>query len=138
VPCWYLDRLAAGKKRVFHLTARVERDSGAAVQRNKASVEAANVKGGYDRQRGGPREAAAEQRLRLAVDAAGWATADRAALLRIASSAASREISQPDPQLEPPSTAARGSSYRVRAETQPRSHSHLATRSYLASHSPAK
>lgn len=44
-PCWHLDRLAAGTKRVFRLTAKVQGDSGAAVQRNKASVEAANVKG---------------------------------------------------------------------------------------------
>lgn len=44
-PCWHLDLLAAGKKRVFRLTAKVEGDSGAAVQRNRASVEAGNVKG---------------------------------------------------------------------------------------------
>lgn len=44
-PCWRLRKLPAGKKRVFRLTAEVAGNSGAAVQRNRASVKAANVKG---------------------------------------------------------------------------------------------
>jgi uncharacterized repeat protein (TIGR01451 family) len=44
-PCWHLAKLRAGAKRVFRLTAEVEADSGSAVQRNRARVEAANVKG---------------------------------------------------------------------------------------------
>ncbi|HKZ14100.1 MAG TPA: hypothetical protein VJL81_09675 [Solirubrobacterales bacterium] len=44
-PCWHLSRLAAGKVRVFRLTAQVEGDSASGVQRNRAIVSAANMKG---------------------------------------------------------------------------------------------
>jgi uncharacterized repeat protein (TIGR01451 family) len=44
-PCWHLDRLAAGQERVFRLTAEVEPGSGEGMQRNRAVVSAANVKG---------------------------------------------------------------------------------------------
>lgn len=44
-PCWTVRRLAAGAKRVFRMTALVALDSGASVQRNRATVRAANVKG---------------------------------------------------------------------------------------------
>ncbi|HEV2727295.1 MAG TPA: DUF11 domain-containing protein, partial [Solirubrobacterales bacterium] len=44
-PCWHLERLRAGQKRVFRLTSRVEEAAGKAVQRNRATVSAGNVKG---------------------------------------------------------------------------------------------
>jgi uncharacterized repeat protein (TIGR01451 family) len=43
-PCWHVKRLAAGAKRAFRVTAQVA-DSATGVQRNVATVGAANVKG---------------------------------------------------------------------------------------------
>ncbi|HEX2095810.1 MAG TPA: right-handed parallel beta-helix repeat-containing protein [Solirubrobacterales bacterium] len=44
-PCWRLERLAAGGKRVFRLTAQIAADAERGVERNVATVSAANVKG---------------------------------------------------------------------------------------------
>jgi uncharacterized repeat protein (TIGR01451 family) len=44
-PCWRLKSLAAGGKRVFRLTAQIAADAGRGVERNVATVSAANVKG---------------------------------------------------------------------------------------------
>jgi len=44
-PCWRLDRLPAGDKRVFRLTAQVASGSEDGIQRNRAIVTAANLNG---------------------------------------------------------------------------------------------